>query len=208
MRAGDRWLIAGTTGSGKTTFAKKLERTLAKLYPTSRMYILDSKMQGDFDEYPGIVRSEDGKAPPKPRSNQRYQVWQPVIEQPDQIEQWLYQVRHDPPALLLIDELLTLVYKRGSYSLEYSRIQKLGRALPLGVLTLTQELAQIPRNAIAQATHIARFQLVLPYEVQVANMLLKAKVAEPVDEHGFYYQRMSGRSAPNYFASVQEFLGN
>lgn len=203
VQAGDRWLIAGVTGSGKTTFSKLLLKALVRLYPTSRIYVFDSKFQGDFDDLPG--RRQQDNAPSKPGRNERYQVWQPVIEVPEQIERWLFQVRKDAPAILLIDELLSLCYTRTTSSEEYKRIQKLGRALPIGCITCTQELAEIPRNAVGQATHIARFRLTLPYEQRFMNTLLRSKVEEPPDNYGFYYSN-AVRGQPLYFPSAQRFL--
>lgn len=203
VKAGDKWLLPGMTGSGKTTMGKRLLACLVRLYPTSRVYILDSKYLGDFDEYPGRIQSD--QAPRKPGSNERYQVWQPVLEVPDEIEKWLYQIRHDPPAILFVDELLSLCYKKTLTSPEYSRIQKLGRALPVGCITCTQELVQIPRNALGQATHIARFRLKLPYERRLMNSVMGDDLSEPADEHGFYYGSAI-RPGTTYFSSVQRFL--
>lgn len=203
VKAGDKWFLPGVTGTGKTTFAKELERNLANLYPTSRIYILDSKFQGDFDDYPGRIMQDS--APRKPKSNERYQVWQPVLEVPEEIEKWLWQVRHDPPAILFIDELVTLCYSPRNTSDEYSRIQKLGRALPIGTITLTQELVNIPRNAIGQATHIVRFRLALPYEKTLIDSLMRTHVEEPEHDFGFYYAR-TNKGSPQYYASMQEFF--
>jgi hypothetical protein len=203
VRAGDKWLVPGMTGSGKTTFGKRLLAQLVRLYPTSRVYILDSKFLGDFDDYPGRMMSDT--APRKPASDERYQVWQPVLEIPDEIERWLWQIRKDAPAILFVDELLTLCYKRTLTSPEYARLQKLGRALPVGCITCTQELVQIPRQAIGQATHIARFRLKQPYERRVMNSIMGDELEEPPDEHGFYYGSAIKPGA-TYFSSVQRFL--
>lgn len=171
--------------------------------PNTHYYILDSKIEGSFDNFPGIVQT-DGGLPPAIDQKLGIQVWQPILEVEDEIEEWLFRVRKDPPAILLIDELVTLVYSKTRMSMEYSRLQKLGRTLPVSVISCTQELTQIPRNAIGQATHIARFRLQMPYEQQLMNMLLQEKVNEPVDKYGFFYGPNDGN--PLYFPTVDDFL--
>ena len=205
VKAGDKWLIVGMTGTGKTTFTRRLLKNLERLYPTSRIYILDTNYRGDFDDFPGIVQSD--RCPPKPGANERYQVWQPILEDPNEIEEWLWGIRHDPPAWVNIDELLALCsggYSKAHPSDEFRRLLKLGRALPVGVSSGTQELVDIPRNAIGQTTHVVRFTLQLPYEVQLVNAIMRKKVAEPEDDHGFWYG--PNRGNPLYFSSVEKFL--
>ena len=123
------------------------------------------------------------------------------------MEEWLYRVRKDPPAILEIDELASLVYKRGVYSDEYNLITKWGRALPVGSIALTQELSRIPPNAYKQSTHRLGFYLDGRYDRLVRNDMLKNGVADPPDEFGFYYQHLNGRGEPAYYRTIQEFLG-
>lgn len=185
-----------------------LAGSLSRLYPNARFYILDSKFAGDFDQYAGRIMSD--LAPGKPGSNQRIQVWQPVILRPEEAEKWLWQVLHDPPAILFVDELVHLCYGKKDFSENYSRIQKLGRMLPIGCITCTQELVDIPRNALGQATHIARFRLNLPYEQILMKKVMHAKkdIEEPLDEHGFFYACTTRRAEPQYFSSAQHFLNS
>src|SRR5690348_2992353 len=86
VKAGDRFLFAGTSGSGKTWAMRAVDQQLAKLYPTHRHYIFDSKDDGDYDNYPGRVSGD--RCPPRCRGNQLYQVWHPIHRIPDEIEQW------------------------------------------------------------------------------------------------------------------------
>ena len=204
VRPGDRWLLMGTSGSGKTTAAKMLDARLGRLFPTSRHYIFDSKFDGDFDDYQGLVRGDS--APRGPRGNQKYQVWQPIKLIPEQIERWLWQVRHDAPAILLIDELYSLVFKKGSYSDEFNIIQKTGRSLPVASIVCSQELSKIPPNAYKQAVHRLGFYLDGRYDRLIRNDLLKFKVEDPQDPYGFYYQHQNQRGEPQYFKTVQSFL--
>lgn len=204
VKPGDNWLIPGRKGSGKTTFGKLLTNQLLHLFPTSRLYVLDIKLR-DFNNYPGIYQS-DG-LPPKLSGNQRVQVWQPVVVNPDTVEQWLYRIRHDPPAILQIDELLALCYGPRFASPEFTRITKLGRALPISTIAQTQELVDIPRGALSQPDHIARFRLKHPYEIRLLNGMMGAELHEPDDPFGFYYSHAEKDGSPIYYDSAQTFLG-
>lgn len=204
VKPGDNWLIPGRKGSGKTTFGKLLTNQLLQLYPTSRLYVLDIKMR-DFNNYPGIYQGDS--LPPKMTGNQRVQVWQPVVADPEVIERWLYRIRHDPPAILQIDELLSLCYGKRDTSDEFTRITKLGRALPIATVAQTQELVDIPRGALSQPDHIARFRLKHPYEIRFVNNLMGKELSEPDDPFGFYYSHAEKDGLPIYYPNAQRFLG-
>src|SRR6266700_606726 len=207
VEMGDRWILMGTSGSGKTTALKYLDSMYTRLFPTARHYIFDSKHDGDFDSFPGVVMSD--RCPGSPGGNARYQVWQPIKIVPDEVEQWLWQIRHDAPAILEIDELVHLVYKRGAYSDEYTVIQKTGRSLGVGTITLTQELSKIPANAYKQAVHRLGFYLEGRYDKLIRNDMLKVegKIEQPPDHYGLYYQHINGRGIPRYYPTIQRFLG-
>lgn len=164
-------------------------------------------MDGDFDDWPGRVVSD--LCPASPGRNQRYQVWQCVNIIPEEIEKWLWGIRRDAPALVEIDELHALVYKPGLYSQELNTILKTGRSGPVGTIALTQELSKIPANAYKQASHRLGFYIdqAARYDRQIWQALLKSKVSDPVDEYGLYYQHEKGRGEPEYFKTIQQFLG-
>lgn len=168
--------------------------------------MLDSKHDGDFDDWPGRVGGDS--APRAPGKNQRYQVWQPLKIVPDEVEQWLWGIRQDAPAILEVDELVHLCYKKGIYSDEYNILLKTGRSLPVATISLTQELSRIPPNAFNQSNHRLGFLLEGRYNRLIWRDLLKAeKYTEPVDHYGVYYQHINGRGEPRYFENIQEFLG-
>lgn len=204
VKPGDNWLILGRKGSGKTTFGKLLLTNLSRLWPTSRIYILDIKLR-DFNDWPGRIQT-DGK-PSKLSHNERIQIWQPVVLHPEICEEWLFDVRHDPPALLMIDELLALQYGRRDTSEEFTKITKLGRALPIGTIAHTQELTDLPRGVLSQPDHIARFRLKHPYEKRYINGLMGEELEEPKDKYGFYYAHAETEGNPIYYEDAQSFLG-
>lgn len=204
VKPGDNWLIPGRKGSGKTTFGKLLTNQLLQLFPSSRLYVLDIKLR-DFNKYPGIYQG-DG-LPPKLTGNERVQVWQPVVINPETVEAWLYRIRQDPPAILHVDELLALCYGKRDTSDEFTRITKLGRALPIATIAQTQELVDIPRGALSQPDHIARFRLKHPYEIRLLNGMMGQELEEPADPWGFYYSYAEKDGIPEYYDSAQTFLG-
>lgn len=196
----------GTSGSGKTTAAKLLNRSIAKLYPETQHYILDTKHDGDFDTYPNIIQSN--KAPNRMKPNDRYQVWQPLLIYPEEVEKWLWTIFNSPPALLWINELYALKYKGvGNYSDVYAIIQRAGRTKPITVLTETQKLGKIPGDAIEQATHRLGFYMEGTYNKYVRSEMLKGeRVQNPIDNYGFHYQHVNGRGEPQYYRDIQQFL--
>lgn len=204
VKPGDNWLVPGRKGSGKTTFGKMLSNQLLKLYPNTRLYVLDIKLR-DFNKYPGIFQGDN--VPPTLGNNDRIQVWQPVVLNPENVERWLYRIRKDPPAILHIDELLALCYGKRDTSDEFTRITKLGRALPICTIAQTQELVDIPRGALSQPDHIARFRLKHPYEQRLLNGMMGAELQEPSDKFGFYYSHAESDGEPIYYSDAQSFLG-
>ena len=156
----------------------------------------------DFEDYPGIVQTEYG-TPPPPEG--QFQIWQPLNEDPESIERWLYQIRKDPPAIVDIDELLALCYGNRDTSKQFKTIQKLGRDLPIGTIAGTQELVDIPRNAVGQADHYIRFRLKHPYEKRFMNMMM-GEMDEPTDRFGFYYSHADNQGEPQYFNDYTNFF--
>lgn len=204
---GDNWLLAGRKGAGKTTAGKLLTYPLMKLFPNHRLYVFDAKMR-DFNDYPNIVQSDN--IPPKLTGNERVQVWQPTIIDPEKVEAWLFRVRQDPPAILQIDELLFLCYGPNG-SDELTRITKLGRALPIITIIGTQELVKIPRGVLTQPDHVIRLRLKSLYERRLMNNFLNveegSKLHEPEHKYGLWYGHADSDAPPIYYPNIQKMLG-
>lgn len=204
---GERWILMGTSGSGKTTAGKLIDKKMLQLYPDTKHYILDTQHTGDFAAYSGIHMSN--RAPDVIKKNQIYQVWQPLLRIPDEIEKWLGQIFDRPPAIVLIDELYVLKYKGTSnYSDMYSIIQRAGRARNITCITHTQKLGKIPPDAYEQSTHRLGFYMEGSYNQFIRSQMLKNdRTPNPVDQYGFHYQHINGRGTPIYYRNIQEFLG-
>lgn len=208
IEAGERWLLMGTSGSGKTTAGKLLDKAIGRLYPEMNHYILDTQHMGDFDNYPGIVQSN--RAPKASMIGQgKYQVWQPLLRYPTEIEKWLWDIFEVGPCILMIDELHVLKYKGvANYSDAYSVIQRAGRARKITSISHTQKLGKIPTDAYEQATHRLGFYMEGVYNKFIRSEMLKSeRVPMPVDTYGFHYQHINGRGEPEYYRDIQQFLG-
>lgn len=204
VAVGNHWLLVGATGSGKTTALRRLVARICQCYPGLPVNLLDLKMAGDFDHWPGVVQQDEAPALQKAG----FQVWQPVIEAEQQIESYLRAVEKAAPRITVIDELQYLCYRGGRFSEGYRRLLKLGRALPVGTITGTQELAGIPRQAIGQATWILRFRLQNLYDQTTADRLAHNLEGEPPDEHGFFFNRVGSPHQAWYYSSIYELLND
>jgi len=162
---------------------------------------------GDFTGYEGIVTRS--KTPDVPKPKQMYQIWQPLLIYPDEIEKWLGQIFERAPAVILIDELYVLKYKGvGNYSNMYSVIQRAGRARDITTITHTQKLGKIPPDAYEQSTHRLGFYMEGTYNQFIRSQMLKMeRIPNPIDTYGFHYQHINGRGIPPYYKNIQQFLG-
>lgn len=197
----------GTSGSGKTTAGKLIDRVLKSLYPDLPHYILDTQGLDDFDNYSGII--ESNRAPTQLAKKGQYIIWRPIVKHPQEIEKWLWGIFDGGPSILLIDELYALKYKgAGNYSDAYSALQCAGRGRKITTITHTQKFGKINPDAYQQATHRLGFYMDGTYNKYIRSEMMKCEhCAMPDDKFGFYYQHINGRGNPEYYSSIQDFLG-
>ena len=203
----DRWLILGTTGTGKTTFSKELLRHLFQFYPQTPAYILDSKADNDFAKWhAGLVISDD---PPDLIEN-GVQVWQPGIDDQGAYDAWFDAILHAPgAAIVLIDEISSLKKGKGNEAPPgFQRLLKQGRSKGKTVINCTQEMAYNPRQIVTQTTHKVRFRMGGAFDMREANKLIgrEGSDPEPAHEHGFFYRRADRLSALVEYHSYRDFF--
>lgn len=207
------WAVVGTTGSGKTTFARMLLRRVQRLWPHVSLYVLDSKAAGDFTHFPGLYTGDEA---PKPITGAAggVQVWQPDTNDLDEYDTWMRGILrgHDRahPALVMIDELSSVAPNRHRSPDGLALLLKQGRGKGVSVVALTQAATNIPPEVLAMATHLVRFRLQNDYDARRADGLLwrDGKPREPEAAHGFHYRRLDTPSgAPLCFKDARELLG-
>lgn len=206
IQKGERWLVCGPTGCGKTTLSKELAIEYVKKLQNHRLYVLNSKYGDDFKEWGGNFPT-NGKKPKALKGNERLQIWSPLHRINEEIEGWLDRILNDGPCVLYIDELIHLMYKRTDFSMKYEEIMKVGRSKGVSVIANTQNLVKLPYTTITQSTHLVRFRLLSPYERRLSQMLLQSeeKLKEP-NKYGFYYGNMTDMSVPKLYDHYSKFI--
>ncbi|MCF8567004.1 hypothetical protein LLE49_19985 [Alicyclobacillus tolerans] len=221
----DRWSIIGGTGSGKTWFSRELLNQFVQgTEGTIPIYIIDSKISGDFDAFirNGLARVVRGNKVPDPFVPQpatRFKkaippilIWQPeedILEMYDEFFKRIYQTRH--PAIIYIDELGSITNPRATvFPRYYDILLKQGRGLGIGIISSTQSSSYVPFNLLRQTTHVVRMHLNSPNDVKkLVDVMGTAVYEEPRDEHGFFYRNVSKpvRKQPSiYYSDLKEFF--
>jgi hypothetical protein len=207
----DRWFNLGATGTGKTTFNKKLMDELLRLYPGLQAYVLDTKQYRDFLDWAPITAQS---SPPKPLpfgGAQRKLTWQPVGRDLDAIDAWFQQLFDLPyPVVINVDEMLGILRKKGGDPpYWFSVIQTAGRAKGKLAITNSQELSYMPGDVVKQATHVVAFRTVGKMEPLQRNLLLRRNNRGPLpnSRYGFAHLRLDDPMAEAVdYTDWQEFL--
>jgi len=204
------------TGSGKTTFSRKLLHTYRVHYGDAPIYILDTKQSGDFRGWKGAVFTEEAPL----AIPYGMQVWQPPIDNFAQFDAWFRNIFNARiPAIVMVDELSSIGkgVKEQAYPRHFQIMLKQGRALGICVIVLTQEVAKISRQVLNQLSHLLRFRLLDSYDAMVMDKKLGRRnradgreddLGEPPDEYGFFYARLDKGGVTNafYYPSYERFF--
>lgn len=223
IRMGDRWAIYGTSGSGKTTFARHLLARYLELWPEASACVLDTNASRPFRNLPG-AEQYDGATPPQPPMRSGViQVWAPPMDDPDAYERYLESIFYCPtPLVVHVDELSSLARSDSptSYPRALKLLYKQGRSGNKTTLTLTQDAAYILRQLLGQASHVVRFRLQLPADSvrinpyfargpELAARLAHAgrdEVIEPRHAYGFWHVRNDQPQTAREYLSWRQFL--
>lgn len=209
MSLSDRWLIVGTTGSGKTTMVRELLRQVRSLYGGINIYILDSKGVGDFDHVGGRIITQDDPPPPLAPNSGQIQIWQPSHDDLGAYDDWFASLLKSPDHFVLdVDELSSICSKAGDAPLNFQRLMKQGRGKFKSVVNCTQELAKIDRRVVTQTTHVLRFRLQGEYDPRIGNRLVgrATRDVEP-PQYAFFYSRKDKPGDAVLYKDYREFLG-
>lgn len=191
--------------------AKELLYRLRQAYPAARVYILDTKQAGDFDSIDNAYRIDSQEAPDALRTPGAVQVWQPPDDDLDEYDLWFKRILlARKPAVVKIDELSSIVDRRGEAPPYYRKLNKLGRAFGIMLMSLSQEAAYIPRQTLGQTTHVVRFRLLDGYDVRKLDKLVGRSKEEQgmdlPDPYGFIHRRIDKALPGHYYTDHKEFF--
>lgn len=209
------WSIVGFTGSGKTTFDIALLRTIV-IGSNGQLpiYVLDSKVQGDFDVFRPIAKFHYGNLLPPQRwwtPEKPMLVWQPESDDLGLYGQWFNQIYLlRSPCIILIDEISSITTQTGKPPRGFDILLKQGRGLGIGVIANTQSPSFIPSMLLRQSTYFVRFNLNDEYDIdKLAKIMGRAVLQSPPDEHGFWFRdarKPVAYSPPVYFKDYRDFF--
>jgi ATPase family associated with various cellular activities (AAA) len=204
----DRWLFCGAIGCGKTTAARQLISGLARLYPMTARYTLDSKADRLFDRDPHLIESDD---PPPLLGPGESLVWRPPTDDLEAYSAWFESIlKGRAPAIVFIDELSSIGKGHGqSFAPGFAKLLKQGRSLHQCVITLSQEAAYQPRQVTGQLHHLARMRLLDEYDAKKLDRLAHGTHEprrEPLRPHGIWYKRLDRATPAREFSDWRALL--
>lgn len=182
IRANERVLLAGKTGSGKTYAAEHL------LAHVRRLVVIDSKgtlggwnlLEPDFQDWWQFSRGKAG----------RFRIRAPIVDKPELWFETLFErLYHIGDLTLYIDE----AYQVTSGPMPGKWLRALytrGRELGIGVWASTQRPASIPIILVSEAENIMVFRLNWPEDRKRLAGVVGPEVARPVKEkYAFWFYR-------------------
>lgn len=201
----DRHSIVGKTGSGKSQFAIVLACTLVPLHLKGwEIWWVDSKHDprdiaqlkrwGFGSKGPRKIVKIDPKNGPIP--------WQVLFI----CERALKRGK----VLIVIDEYKHVVASTRRSSpvsgMGLERVHLQGRGLNVGLIGLTQEPVEIPRQLLSQATHLYLFDVSYPNDIKYVKTLYPYYQRPDRNvRHGFWYSHIDGDADWYFFDHQKEW---
>lgn len=196
IKANDRVLLAGKTGSGKTWLAEHL------LNRVERLVVIDSKGSlghwrldepGDRD-WRAFEQGEPG----------RYRILPPISDNPQVYYEALFEKLYGIGNLIVyMDEAYAVTPQGARPGKWLSALYTRGRELGIGTWSSTQRPAWIPGFLISEADVLIVFRLQLPEDrKKLAAVGGESMLTRVPDPHGFYLYRLEDEE-PTYYQSAE-----
>lgn len=193
IRARDRVLITGKTGSGKTWLAGKL------LAPISRLVVIDPK--ANLTEWNLIEpRAQDWRRLEKGYPVGRFRIVPPVTDNPEawyeELFERLYAIAN---VTIYIDEAYAVCPPGSKPGKWLSALYTRGRERKIGVWAATQRPLWIPLFLISEADWLIMFRLNLSDDRKRMSQIMGDEVIDKIpDPHGFWLYGVEN-DEPEYF---------
>lgn len=188
----ERVLIAGKTGSGKTTLARKLLSNIKRLVIVdSKSTLADWSQETWQEQFNRTIRFKN------PRVER---LLPPAGKDPGGwYAKHFERMYKECNLLLYIDELFNMPNDTDAQSWLRSLYTQ-GRERGIGVWSSTQRPKAIPLVALSEAEHFFIFQLnLLDDRKRIAEFAGDAVLEQPPDDHGYWYYN-SRLDAPVYYS--------
>lgn len=188
IRANDRTVFVGKTGSGKTAAVKKLVWE-----PLDRVIFADIKGREHRDlNYPVLESLEQARAA-LTASDPDDRLEKFVIRPKAPDIEWfdaLCQLVYDRGGTHLIADELKSVYHGSSLTNHHNLLLTNGRDKGVGFTATTQRPQRIPREAISEAEHVFTFRLKDPDDVDRIDTVTAGELPEEpkaLDRYHYIY---------------------
>lgn len=207
----DRYAIVGKSGSGKTSFGVVLASRIVPNDPRLangwQCWWIDTK--NDKKDLARLHRwgFQDGFKSKSPRKliEVPFEKGKPA-DTVERVNEICYKALDQHGVVLVIDEYRHCVPTTRTASPGILHVHQRGRGRDVGLIGMTQEPCEIPRQLISQASHIFLFNLTYPYDIKYAKGIhpnyRPAKLRDGgIDKHvhGFYHSWLDGDGEFDYY---------
>lgn len=195
IKANDRLILAGKTGSGKTWLAERL------LAPIARLVVIDPKAtlgSWTIREPKGFDWQKFARGKPG-----RLRVLPPVVDNPESWYEALFERLYSYGNLTVyIDEAYAVVPPGARPGKWLSALYTRGRERGIGVWAATQRPTWIPLFLLSEAEWLITFRLNLEDDRRRMAMISGEQVLAKIpDEHGFWLYEVAGQT-PRYYRTA------
>lgn len=211
----DRYALVGKSRSGKTSQATVL---VCKIVPYERQrangweaWWVDTKNdKRDIDRLHrwGFTDGYSGKSPRKLISIP-FEKGKPM-ETVKKVDEICYRALEQHGVVLVIDEYRHCVPTTRTASPGMLHVHQRGAGRDVGMIGLTQEPCEIPRQLISQAGHIFLFNVSYPYDIKYCKTINDGYKRPKLKGHqyGFYYAHVDGDNEWRYYKNQQEWTNS